>query len=91
MPGFMPYDEWEKKRAAKQTRSTKKRTAAEKAKYNLEYNKENTVLVSVRLQKSSGIPAAMEKMTAATGIPATKYLRTILIERLKADGYLQEE
>ena len=55
------------------------------------YQKENTKVYSLRITNSSGIPTALEKMTADTGLSATEYLREALLEKLDFDGYIRME
>ena len=44
----------------------------------------------LRLRKDSGIPSALEKAAANTGILAIEYLRLAVAERLEAEGYNPE-
>ena len=55
------------------------------------WKRENTKLYQIRIANSSGIPEALEKMTADTGVSATEYLREALMEKLDFDGYIYME
>lgn len=55
------------------------------------WKRENTKLYQIRIANSSGVPDALEKMTADTGISATEYLREALLEKLDFDGYIHME
>ena len=56
-----------------------------------QWKRENTKLYQLRIANSSGVPRALEKMTAETGISATEYLREALLEKLDFDGYIRME
>lgn len=56
-----------------------------------QWKRENTKLYQLRIANSSGVPRALEKMTAETGISATEYLREALLEKLDFDGYIHME
>lgn len=45
---------------------------------------------SVRFRYDSGIPAALEAMTQATGTPLAEFIRTATEEQLVKDGWLDE-
>ena len=55
------------------------------------WKKENTVQILLRIVKSSGVPDALQKMTEETGENATVYIRRVVSEALKRDGFLKEE
>lgn len=55
------------------------------------WKRENTKLYQLRLANSSGVPCALEKMTADTGLSATEYIREALLEKLDFDGYIHME
>ncbi len=55
------------------------------------WKRENTKLYQIRIANSSGVPEALEKMTAETGVTATEYLREALLEKLDYDGYIHME
>lgn len=54
------------------------------------WKRENTKLYQMRVAIKSGIPEAIDKMNAETGIAPAKYLRQALMEKLKRDGYIAE-
>lgn len=53
-----------------------------------EWRKENTTRICLRLMNSSGIPAALQRMTEETGMKASAYIRRSLENELIRDGYL---
>ena len=53
------------------------------------WKKENTVQYGVRIQNSSGIPGAMEKMMQKTGLTKNAYIIAAIREKLTRDGYLK--
>lgn len=55
------------------------------------WNEKNTVLIALRFTVRSGIPDALKRMTEQTGEKDTVYIRRILLDRLKKDGFLTEE
>lgn len=53
------------------------------------WKKENTTQYHFRIAKSTGIPQALEDMTAKTGETELAYIRRATVEALIRDGFLQ--
>lgn len=56
-----------------------------------EWQGTHTAVYRIRVTEASGIIAAIEKMSAETGMTATEYLREALLEKLDFDGYIHME
>ena len=54
------------------------------------WNSKNSVLVALRFTKNSGIPQALGEMSKKTGLKDTEYIRQVVTESLRRDGYLRE-
>lgn len=66
------------------------RDKTQKNAYDAEWQKENTLMCGVRIQNSSGIPAAMMMAIEAEKTTKNAYIITALREKLIRDGYLTE-
>lgn len=53
-----------------------------------EWKAQNTMWVSVRIQNSSGIPAALTEALTASGKTKNAYIIEAIREKLERDGYL---
>ena len=53
------------------------------------WNKKNTIKLCIQFTNNSGIPQALQKMEESTGLKQTKYVRKVIEEALKNDGYLK--
>ena len=49
----------------------------------------NTTRYNLRVANSTGIPDALKRMSAKTGITELKYIREVVTESLIRDGYLE--
>ena len=56
--------------------------------YDKEYDKANCKVYATKIQNSSGIPAAMERMKES-GKSVNVYIIEALTEKLRKDGYLE--
>lgn len=63
--------------------------AEAKKQYDKEYTKNNRKIYALSVNFSTGIPAAMDKVTAK-GTSANAYILHALKEKLIKDGYLEE-
>lgn len=63
----------------------------QKAAYDIEWKRENTVQIAIRLGKMSSAMVALEKAMAETGLSKAGYATQALKEKLIRDGYLSEE
>lgn len=55
------------------------------------WKKENTSQFNLRFTNASGIPAAVSQAAEKQGLAPVEYLKTIIREKLIADGYLSSE
>ena len=62
---------------------TKKRNA-------FQWQKEQTTQYNLRFMNATGIPQALKKATNATGETTTEYMKTSVVQRLRAEGFLAE-
>lgn len=93
MPEIMPYDEWKRKKdeEIEAKKAKRKKTPEQKKAQNLAWKREHSVVVQVRMAKSSGIPDLLKKATQDNNVQAATYLRKALLEKLQRDGYLSEQ
>lgn len=55
------------------------------------WKKENTLIFSIRIMNTSGIPSALDKALEAEELSRNAYIITAIREKLIRDGYLSEE
>lgn len=55
------------------------------------WNRKNSILIALRFVNNSGIPQALRAMTDNTGEKDTEYIRRVVTESLKRDGFLPEK
>lgn len=64
---------------------------AAKYAYDVAWQKENSIKLTVRVMNSSGIPAALEVARNDSGLTNSGYVIAALREKLIRDGYLTEK
>ena len=64
---------------------------AKKNAYDAEWQKENTLMCGIRIQNSTGIPAAMMKAIDARKTTKNAFIIEAIREKLIRDGYLTEK
>ena len=57
---------------------------------NEKWKAENTVRYHFRLSKNTGIPDALKTACGTTGETELEYIRRVVIESLKRDGFMPE-
>lgn len=67
------------------------RDMANKQRLDEAWKKDNTTMIGVRIQNATGIPAAMEKAMADSGLTKNAYAVEALREKLIRDGYDPEK
>ena len=55
------------------------------------WQKENTQFIGIRIQNSSGIPAALNKALEESGKTKNAYIIESIREKLIRDGYMQKK
>lgn len=54
------------------------------------YKAENSIRVQLRFFKGTGVPDALEEVTAKTGETMKEYCRRVIVDALIRDGYLSK-
>ena len=63
----------------------------DKRKKELQWQKEQTTQYNLRFMNATGVPEALQKATKSTGETTPEYIKTSIVQRLKNEGFLQNE
>lgn len=55
------------------------------------WKKENTIRIRVMFTNNSGVPQALRRMTDQTRKTTNDYVREVIIDALRTDGYLEKQ